>query len=337
MSLIFMDGFDFYTTSQVTLNGFSGTPAFFSNSYGGVSPRFGYGYFCNPNGNGNNGMNRALPTKTSIVFGVAIYWFGNNPNRAVLQFYDPTGLQVALKSNGGYLQFYRGGQQLAASSAPYRLGWNYYELAITIDQNNGSLELRINGSTFMKVENVNTQGSATNTLTFMDFGASSAWDFLIDDVYMVDTLGTTNNTFLGDVRVVCQVASGPGDSAQWTPNGASANWQCTNSIPFAGSPSSFVSSSTPGQVDLYAVGAPPSAVNTVFALQTNLVAYKDDSGTRTIHGLLKSGSTLVETSDYALGTSYQPFITTYDNDPNTSAPWTSAALSQLQIGIKEIA
>jgi hypothetical protein len=334
MALLFMDGFDYYTTAELGARGWSGA----SNSMiATASTRFNYGQAINPNGNGANGIYRAVPNSAVLFFGFAIYWTDLPTSRIVCQFQDVGTTQVDLRTNAsGQFYFTRNGTVIGGTStAGLQTGtWNYYEVSVTFATGTaGSATLKINGVTALTVTGVNTSATGDAYANRVTFGLSNAWDFYVDDVYCCDNTTSQNNTFLGDVRVYALLPSGAGASTQWTPNGATSNYQCVNTSPAA--TTKYVSSATPGQIDLYTLPT-ISAANAIDAVQIDYYAEKDDSGTRIIESVVQSGSTQATGAQNALGTSYGFFSDIFPNDPNTSAPWTLAAINALQVGVEEV-
>ena len=101
---------------------------------------------------------------------------------------------------------------------------------------------------------------------------------------------------------------------------------------------SYVYDSNPGDADFYGVGSIASTPATVIATTTRGYMQKSDAGTRTAAVQLKSGATTVASPTLTLTTSGWQWAWRMDTlDPNTSLPWTAAAVNNAQIGPKTIA
>jgi hypothetical protein len=99
----------------------------------------------------------------------------------------------------------------------------------------------------------------------------------------------------------------------------------------------YVFSSTPGQKDLYGFPNADPTTADVSAVVVEVRARKDDGGTRTIAPTITSGGTALDGPTQAVGTTYSQFQSIYENDPNTSAQWTLAAVNAAVAGMDEIA
>jgi hypothetical protein len=97
----------------------------------------------------------------------------------------------------------------------------------------------------------------------------------------------------------------------------------------------YVSDSTPGDIDSYTVTDIDGGA-TVYAVQTNMWARKDDAATRQIAPVIRQASTDYVGTTVTLGTTYQYYSQLYDKDP-TAAAWTAANVNSDEFGVKEIA
>lgn len=93
-------------------------------------------------------------------------------------------------------------------------------------------------------------------------------------------------------------------------------------------------SSNVGDLDLYEITDMAHTPASIFGVQINLNAKKDDAGTRSIAGVVRSGGTNYEGGAQALSTSYAYYLDVRETDPDTSAPWTKTGVDNAQFGIK---
>lgn len=267
----------------------------------------------------------------------------------ILSFVDTitTQVTVALLPNG-QIRFHEGtlgGATLATSSASVITATNnffYLEFDITFNSITGAIVLHANGAnvTLSASTGLNTAPSGNNNFNvhrigLTDSGAnpSGGSKWLYDDFYIVDTTGPANNTFLGDTRIACMFPNGNGPVTQMTPNGAATNWQCVNEASEDGD-TTYVSSATAGQKDLYTKNASPADTGPIFAAQLCSVARKDDAGTRSIANTVRSNATDLDGATKPLNTTYSWFLDIYETDPNTGSPWTKTGFDAAWIGVK---
>lgn len=212
--------------------------------------------------------------------------------------------------------------------------WVYLEVKAVIHDSSGSVVVRKDGAEVLSVTGVDTRNGGTGVITNFGFYNDNATEELVDDLYIADTTGSVNNNFLGDVRVVTLRPDGAGDSTQFTPS-AGANWQCVDDDQ-VDSDTTYVESDTPGHKDLYTLGALGVTPSNIFGVQVSAYARKDDSGSRSVRVITKSGTTTENGAETALGTTYGGLIDLMELNPDDSAAWELADINALQAGIEVV-
>lgn len=218
---------------------------------------------------------------------------------------------------------------LAISPQPIPINqWVYIELYIRIANSGGRVVAKINGETVIDFTGDTSQSSESITLVqFRNWNGAS-----IDDVYIADTAGAVNNSFLGDVAVLTARPSGAGASAQLTPS-AGANWECVDENPM--SDTDFVSSDVAGHQDLYVMSDIPTNYE-VKGVQTTVRAKKDDAGYRQVRHLVRSAGTTYDGDDRWLGTNYAASVSVFNTDPATGVAWTPAGVNAAEAGVEVV-
>lgn len=218
--------------------------------------------------------------------------------------------------------------------------WYYLEFNVVINGASGSVTVHINGSAEITTTTGNFGSTGVDTIILGMQDCSSAGanvNFLYDDVYLIDTAaGGLYSTFLGDVAVETKYPSAAGAHTQWTPDSGS-NYARVNehSGTFPDGDTSYVATSTVNNRDSYAFDDLSVLSGTVYAVQTNVYARKDNTGTRQIAVSTRPGSTDNDGATQTLGTSYQMFSEIAEKNPDTSAQWASvSALNATEFGIK---
>jgi hypothetical protein len=303
----------------------------------------------NPNGFNPSYLSQTFDAQATWIVGFAL----NPPNPAansgvdLLEIADTGTVQVSLQNDAaGHLTVRRGVQNgvlLGTSSFLLSAGaYDYWELLVTISPTVGVVQLRKNGvlDATLNLANQNTRASANSSANVVTVGNSQAagpnanWDY--SDLYVLDGSATAPNTFLGDVRVQAVLPNGAGALTQFAVTGAPTNWQAVSENPPDGD-TSYVSSATPGNVDLYTTAGVTPTSGTVPLVQTCLYARKDDAGARSLQPELRQGGVNYAVgASHALGTSYLYYLDVLALDP-TGAAWTIANVNADQIGVNEIA
>jgi hypothetical protein len=122
-------------------------------------------------------------------------------------------------NSSGTLQAKRNGTNLgSASTATLSIGaWHYLELGTLIDPAAGWVKVYLDGVLVINLTGQNTRATSNSYANQLYLGYQSSGD-LRDDVYVNDSTGSFNNTFLGDIKVIGGLPSGDGTATAWTQN-----------------------------------------------------------------------------------------------------------------------
>jgi hypothetical protein len=205
--------------------------------------------------------------------------------------------------------------------------WNYVELKVKAHLTTGVVEVRINGSLVYSFTG-KTAGT-TGDITNVRVGGANTTTYW-DDCYALDTTGSDNNDFLGDVRVEHLVPNADGDSSQWVGSDANSvnNWQEHLDPSF-----DYVESDVVNDKDLYQLGNLPAGDIEVFGVQVVARCLKTDSGARGASLLAKLGGTEVA-SAVTLATSGRGRASAVMETKPGGGAWTPTDVNGLQAGVK---
>ncbi len=241
-------------------------------------------------------------------------------------------LSLSIKSAGVlslYLGGNGGGTLLGTATIP-STGWMYLEVSATINSTGGAVVVRLNGVTVISYTGNTKNGGTSTSIDTISFSGSIN-NYYFDDLYMCDATGTTNNTFLGDVRVQTLMPNGAGSSTQLTPTGSASNYVNVSEIP--DNTATYNSSSTVGQRDTYAMADLVATTNTIYGIQNNIVAWKSDAGTAGIKPSVLTNSTLYYSPTIMLSASpYSYASPVLESNPVTGVAWTAADVNGAEFG-----
>ena len=131
-----------------------------------------------------------------------------------------------------------------------------------------------------------------------------------------------------DARKLTKIASGTGVYSQWTANGTTPNYNCTNKVP--AQTVDYVSGATVGIYDSYGMGNAGLTVNPNMVLARSY-AKKVDSAVHTIEiGVLGAGATIGLGTTYTLTSGYVYTDACIATDPATGNPPLAAAADAFQ-------
>ena len=142
-------------------------------------------------------------------------------------------IQVNFNSTGQFTVYRGPGNGTLLGTASISVGlnqFNYFEIKATIHDTTGSVEFRINGVTALNLVNQDTRNAGTGVVNAIRIGGINSFGpiWAMDDFYVCNTSGTTNNDFLGDIRVDTLYPNADGAFSAWTPsaaNGAHRYWR----------------------------------------------------------------------------------------------------------------
>lgn len=321
MALVLLDGFDYYTGTQSTLNGWSVTGTMSAGRFGGQAFKPG------------NRAARTLPsTYTTLIFGVAINSADvGGPARLL----TAAGVVVATISQTGVNGFLKvldsTGATVATGTTPILTDgstWHYMEVKLVVGAT-GTVEIHLDG---VAGEIASTVGNFGTTAIGQIELANNSVKY--DDLYVVDTTGAApRNTFLGDVRVGTILPSSDGAHTQWTPNSGTTHFNRVNQAT-PDDDTTYLSDATAGDIDTFGFQDIDAAA-TVYGVQVNTYARKDDAGTRQIAPVIRQGGADSVGTTVTLGSTYAFFRQLYNQDP-TSADWTAANVNADEFGVKVI-
>jgi hypothetical protein len=342
MTLRFVDGFDHYGSSHF---GRKWSAVGTAPSILASSGRRGGG--CMEATSSTRWVRFALPSSVAtVVCGYAFNRNGGSDPGYIAYFGDSGADQCGLYlESDGRVSFRRGTTVIATSSATVpSTGWIYIELKATIHDTTGVYEVRFNGSAtaVLSGTGANTRSTANDTANSVTFhgrpgsgtgGPSTST--LYDDIYIADTSGSLNNDFLGDVRVDAYRPNANGTSSQLTgSDGNSTDNYLLVDETTVNDDTDYVESSTAGHKDLYGFPALAYTAASILGVQINAMARKDDSGTRSLTPVTRSGSTDYDGTSQSLATSYLDYREIRETDPATSSAWTQSNLEAAEFGVK---
>lgn len=344
MALLFFDGFEGITTAQATLrySTFAGGAAISTSA----SPAAPNGQAAGISASGDcTILTGATPATIVVGFRFMPRDLGQTITSAInfLRLLDDNGvvhLTFRCQTDGA-IAVYRGdGTTLLGTTASTGLlapgSWSFLEVKATINDSTGSVEIKQNGTSVLSLTSQDTRNAGNANVGRIRFQGhtglgNNSW---FDDVYICDTTGSApHNDYLGDVRIVMILPTGAGDSTQWTPN-AGSNWDRVDETPGHDGDTTYVSDSTAGDTDLYALADPTSSANTIRAVKVITTARKADAGAQNLELLVKSGTTTATSGNKALTDSYAEYNHTWIDNPDTSAAWTLSNLNALQSGFR---
>lgn len=327
MALIFMDGFDFYTSPAKRYTGNSycsiNAAAKRNGTQGLRFTQSGYG-----------ALTKSFAQKTTIVVGCAV-----KVDAAISAAYDIWSLRagstihVKIRFNtDGTISVYRDTVLLgtSASTDSWRyFEWNYYEVKAVINDTTGSVIVKRDGITLLTLTDVDTCNGTSVYCDNLLWGISRNSATYFDDLYIDDA------DFNGDIIVETLYPTVAGNSTQWTPS-AGSNYACVDEPNDYNSDTDYVSSSTANQIDTYTFGNLASTTGAVLGVQMNVVARMDDAGTNKVAPVVRPTTIDNVGTTRDITQVYEIYSQMYVTNPDNSSAWEIADVNGAEFGFKLI-
>jgi len=336
MTLLFVDGFDHYATADLAKKWTSGGG---NMTVGAVGRRSGSGISGSTSA---ANLSKTLAASASWVVGFAFH-IATAPAaaRRICAFYDAGTTQCELRVNADMtLSVTRNGTALTNGTSVATLAagiFAYIEFKVTIANSisAGSCKVRINGADVITVATSqdlqNTANASANQFILGIENSSATVTF--DDVYICDQAGSTNNDFLGDVRVDTIYPTSDGNYSQFTPSTGTSHFALVDET--TPNTTDYNDGSTVSDRDSYGMGNLAALTSqTVYGVQVNAAILKDDAGAKSACTMVRSSSTNADGASAALGTSQVYVSQVFETDPNGAIPWTETTVNSMESGVK---
>jgi len=274
---------------------------------------------------------------------------------AFLRVNQGDNTQVALRydTSSNTIGLYWGDSSLRESS-PSVVGlidadkWAYLEFKLVIDDSVGNVSMRINGKPFWTSANYDTKRYELLWDNIFIRPRGIASNTHMDDLYICDTLGDTNNDFLGDVIIEAQGPSIDGSYTEFSPSSGLSHVNLVNDYVLQGTPAetTYVDSLVTGERELFQFADLPERIPNpnpkVLGVVVEPLWRITEETPRQTRGVAHLNRQSVEVTSKAgdplnVGTLRKDYLThtplVIESDPN-GEPWTSRTVNKSQFGVK---
>ena len=359
MSIIYADGFDSYNNEADLNMRWTLTNTDVADMTWGNVGRNGVGRRLTFNDDFNH-ITRGLWDQKTVIYAGFAYRNSDLGTGAtnyddIFTLIEGGAAQCSLSrpANSGQLGFYRNpgaGSNVLLGGASSRVlrddVWYYIEIKMTISNtlSTADMILRVNGEIWIQLDSGDSQTTANTWVDAFRFGnfISNKATVDIDDFYILDGDGPAPyNTFLGDLRVDTIRPNGNGTTSDFVGVDADSvdNYLHVDEVTQDGD-TSYLKSSTPNEIDLYALESLPVTPSVIFGVQPVSVCKKTDAGVRTAQHVIRTGGTNYFSPDfYPSDNDYIGFASLggpgmWEDNPFTGVPFVEADIDALESGIK---
>lgn len=219
--------------------------------------------------------------------------------------------------------------------------WHYFELQVTVRTGtDGVYELRHNEVDVMSGSSVNLADTGSDGCDSFQFGLAPAAQILgIDDLYILDSLGTTNNDFLGDSVIVALETVAEGNQNDFTPSTGIDNQALIDDPPTSTSSADWISSDTNAHQDFFTYdNMPATGIGTIFGLRVIADAAMQAVGSRVLKPKFRAASTSEgDGDDFTVsGTTILSYPVIMEQNPVAAAAWTKTEIDGGEFGVEVV-
>jgi len=254
---------------------------------------------------------------------------------------DTIQMMLKFNFNDGSLSFVSGNYTTLGSSVPGIMTdgkWYYIEVKVTLKDSIATDDciVRVDGNEVINVPaTTDTAYSGGPYFDNFQLAANISQQMYFDDVIVYDTEGSTWNDFMGPRYISTLKVNGAGNSSQWTRSGGAANYEMVDEVEYDDD-TSYVSTSTLNNKDLYTFEDLHASVNTIDAVCVNTVARRSTGiNYRTIVPV-----TRISAADYdhdlanSAQDTYRAMQKIWTESPATATAWTPSEVNAAEFGIK---
>ncbi len=208
--------------------------------------------------------------------------------------------------------------------------WYYIEWKIVCHASNGSTEIRVNGETVSSDTGVDTQSSAPPITELVFWGQDNGSAY--DDIYVCDTSGSVNNTFLGPSLVECLLPNADTGVVDFTPSTGTDHYALVDEVPGDGD-TTYVEDNVTSVQDIWDYGNISVIDGTIHGVQVWTQAAAP-SGSHTLKTVADDGTTQDTDSGLTVDTAaYVGLLRAMDQTPSAGS-WSAGIINGSSFGVE---
>ena len=274
----------------------------------------------------------ALPT-TNFRSG---FGFKNSANDVIVAFYFQSDGAITISRqptsvvNNGTILGSTDAGVLSAST------WQHVEAAVLIDPIVGWVEIRVDGVTVFRLENINT-GAVGNWATSIQFNqlflTAAVPVTFWDDIFAWDDSADKNNDFLGPVRILTLFSTEDGPVQNWDVVGASDAHEAVDEVPPDGDTTHLGAAEVGDRVELMCPELPPEIIS-LPGIFVHTMSRIEEAGVGRISIAMVDAGGEVEQAPEQNQTpvyTYRGFV--FQENPDTGDVWTKETFEAAKLRI----
>ncbi len=343
MGLIFCDGFDSYSTSAELIRNWPGA-AFTGTCFNATAGRLGGGAFQTVATSVTlqtlNSTSVMLILNNSQTLGISFWLKVSTPPSAstmILNFFNSNnGLNggIHLVTGTGVLRLVSTAQATIATGGTNVCDNAWHWVEICFAPTNGSAVRQACYVDNISQWDSNLSTGSANNIVYMTLTSPATTTFTIDDFFLFDSTSPDPRTINipAGPKQINTLRPNADNSVQFTPNSGGTNYNLVNESS-GDEDASYVASNSSGQVDTYTYDDLAFTPLSITAVQLTSRLKNPGAGTFSFKTRCISGITTTDSASIVTSSAYNNTKTIFNQDPNTSAAWTTANLNSAKFGV----
>lgn len=249
--------------------------------------------------------------------------------------------RLEVENSGGLPRFklMRGATQIDVSPTFALSQWFYFEFKVDVLTASATYELRQNEVNVMSGSGANLANLGSNGADQIGWGYHSSGSVRVDDVYILDTTGSTNTDFLGDSVCVGIIPDGDGHQNDFTRSAGATNFSNVDDPSTSASSSDYNHSDTNAQEDYYTFeNLPATGLGTIHGIRPSGSWAMASTGSRVARYRYYNGST-----EFTLGSNVTAATTALvelpqiaEVNPDTGVKWLKTEVDAAEFGVEVV-
>jgi hypothetical protein len=348
MTVIFTEGFDCYGTGTGVLDGlfwkWGVTP---TSGVSGVSG-FSQGNAISMNGIGAFDNELIAPRFANSQTLICGFWFkrGTGVTGDFAKIYDSTVLHSALRiTPAGEIQAYKKDLNVSNIEVEVVYGtglttivagtWYFVEWKLYVHSTAGIVHVKLNNVDEILLTNQDTMyGFSSGNLYVNEFSLiGRTGGNVFDHLYVVNSTGSPNNTFLGSVQIQSVKPTANGYYSETTPIGAGDNYSAVNDTTPDGDTS--YNKALSSDKDTFVL-ADTTLNGTIISVTRNVLSRKDEAGSAVQRTITRINGTNHYGVVRPVYETYQYNMEIAETNPSTSVTWSKSSVDGAEFGYERV-
>lgn len=249
----------------------------------------------------------------------------------LVRFYEASTLHVDVRVTSAMtIRVTRNGTSLALGTTALTAGvWYQFAIHAEIaDSPNGEIHTWIDGVSDISATGLDTRNGGTGVCDRYMIRGEFGFSVRYDDIH-----AWTGNDNKGNSRVPGRLPAADGTYSDWTPSSGMDHYAMVDD-PVPDGDLTTVSSGTTSQRDSYTMvplGVDPSS--TIHGVVLKAISRRIDIGPRLLALFTRTNSTDFDGADVTPPFGYATQVEGYEDNPDTTSPWTVSEVDGAEVGI----